>query len=225
MTSARTPDADQQVHDRIYQAILERQLPPGTKLPEERLAAIFGVSRARIRKVLGRLEVERIIEVVPNRGAFIAQPSFEETEDIFEARLALEPAVVRRLTKRAGVDEITALRSHVAEEFAARDRDDKQAMLRLTGEFHNLAADLAGNAAMARPMRELSALTCLAILLYEQPSTETCRADEHLAIVELVEAGDVDRAVEAMVAHLDAARRSLTFERKESVVDLDAVFG
>ena len=47
-----TPPTDQAIYERMVSAILDHQLPPGTKLVEDRLAAAFGVSRTRIRPVL-----------------------------------------------------------------------------------------------------------------------------------------------------------------------------
>ena len=51
-----------EIYERIYVAILEHRLHPGTKLGEERMADIFGVSRARVREVLARLAHEHIQE-------------------------------------------------------------------------------------------------------------------------------------------------------------------
>ncbi|WP_236794364.1 GntR family transcriptional regulator [Amycolatopsis sp. GM8] len=212
------------VYDRIYEAILEHRLPPGTKLPEEKLAAVFKVSRARVRKVLARLGNENLIGVVPNKGAFIARPTFEESCDIFEARRALEPAIVRRLAKRATPGDVDRLQQHVEAEYQARAADDRRPVIRLSGEFHNLAADLAGNEAMARPMKELSALTCLAILLYDSPTSTTCRPDDHAHIVAMIKAGDGEGAAEAMTGHLAAIEQSMSFEDKTAPVDLGAIF-
>ena len=217
------PGADA-VYERIYDAIMEHRLPPGTKLPEERLAALFQVSRARVRKVLARLENERLIAVVPNRGAFITRPTRDQSCDIFEARLALEPAIVRRLAKTAAAPAVSRLREHIASEFRARDADDKRRVVRLSGEFHILAAELAGNEAMSRPMKELTALTCLAILLYDSPTNTTCRAGEHAEIVTMVEAGDADGAAVRMIEHLHAIERSMNFDDRSDAVDLAAIF-
>src|SRR5689334_20598391 len=52
-------NAHDEIYEKIYVAILEHRLHPGTKLVEERLAEIFGVSRARVREVLARLAHEQ----------------------------------------------------------------------------------------------------------------------------------------------------------------------
>ncbi|MCY7317426.1 MAG: GntR family transcriptional regulator, partial [Ramlibacter sp.] len=83
-----------EIYERVYVAILEHRLQPATKLGEERLADIFGASRARIRDVLARLAHEQIVELYPQRGAYVAKPTIEQARDVFEARRLIEPAVI-----------------------------------------------------------------------------------------------------------------------------------
>jgi DNA-binding GntR family transcriptional regulator len=213
-----------EIYERIYAAILEHRLPPGTKLVEERLAAIFATSRARIREVLARLAHEQIVELYPQRGAYVAKPSVEQARDVFEARRLIEPAVLRRLIETLTPEKLARLRQHQDLEVDARRRDDKRAVIRLSGEFHSLAADLAGNSALARQMRELSVLTCLMIFLYDAPTSTSCRADEHSHIIEAIAKRDAVRAERLMLHHLDHIESSMKLEISAEAVDLEAVF-
>jgi DNA-binding GntR family transcriptional regulator len=213
-----------EIYERIYAAILEHRLPPGTKLVEERLAAIFGTSRARIREVLARLAHEQIVELYPQRGAYVAKPSVEQARDVFEARRLIEPAVLRRLIETLTAEKLARLRQHQDLELDARRRDDKRAVIRLSGEFHSLAADLAGNSALARQMRELSVLTCLMIFLYDAPTSTSCRADEHSQIIEAIARRDAVRAERLMLHHLDHIESSMKLEITAEAVDLEAIF-
>ena len=213
-----------EIYERIYAAILEHRLPPGTKLVEERLAAIFGTSRARIREVLARLAHEQIVELYPQRGAYVAKPSVEQARDVFEARRLIEPAVLRRLIETLTPEKLARLRQHQELELDARRRDDKRAVIRLSGEFHSLAADLAGNSALARQMRELSVLTCLMIFLYDAPTSTSCRADEHSQIIEAIARRDAARAERLMLHHLDHIESSMKLEITAEAVDLEAIF-
>ena len=213
-----------EIYERIYAAILEHRLPPGTKLVEERLADIFGTSRARIREVLARLAHEQIVELYPQRGAYVAKPSIEHARDVFEARRLIEPAVLRRLIETLTPEKLARLRRHQDLELDARRRDDKRAVIRLSGEFHSLAAELAGNSALARNMRELSVLTCLMIFLYDAPTSASCRADEHSQIIAAVAKRDAVRAERLMLQHLDHIESSMTLDVANEIVDLDAIF-
>ena len=53
-------EGNDEIYERIYVAILEHRLTPGSKLPEEKMAKVFNVSRSRIREVLSRLAYEKV---------------------------------------------------------------------------------------------------------------------------------------------------------------------
>lgn len=214
-----------EIYERIYVAILEHRLHPGTKLGEERMAEIFGVSRARIREVLARLAHEQIVELFPQRGAYVAKPTIEQARDVFEARRLIEPAVLRRLVDTATPERVQRLRQHLELEADARRRNDKRAVIRLSGEFHTVLAELAGNSALARSMRELCMLTCLTIFLYDAPTSQSCRDDEHQLIVDAVARRDAARAEAIMLEHLDHIEGSLQLDQGNGEADLEAIFG
>ena len=213
-----------EIYERIYIAILEHRLHPGTKLGEEKMADIFGVSRARIREVLARLAHEQIVELFPQRGAYVAKPSPEQARDVFEARRLIEPAVLRRLVDTLSAEKTQRLRQHVELEADARRRGDKRAVIRLSGEFHTLLAELAGNSALARSMRELCMLTCLTIFLYDAPTAQSCRDDEHQMIIDAVAKRDRARAEKIMLDHLDHIEGSLQLDHSSGEADLEAIF-
>jgi DNA-binding GntR family transcriptional regulator len=218
-------DESDEVYRRVYESVLAHQLRPGTKLPEEKLAAIFGVSRTKIRKVFARLEHEQVVVVIHNRGAFVAKPSVDEASDTLEARSVIEPAIVQSLAQRARRRDIDALRQHLATESDAVKRGDRPAYIRLSGEFHNLVAELAGNDVLARMLRELTARTSLTILLYDAAVGSACMIDEHALMTDAIERHDPAAAAEIMARHLKDVENSLVFDRSSGEVDLAAIFG
>lgn len=217
-------NVNDEMYEKIYAAILEHRLHPGTKLGEDRLAKIFNVSRARVREVLSRLAHEQIVDLYPQRGAFVAKPTPAQAMDVMEARRLIEPAVLRRLVATLTPDKLTRLRQHQELELDARRREDRRAVVRLSGEFHQLIAELAGNTALSRSMRELSTLTCLIIFLYDAPTSASCRADEHSEIIEAIARRDADRAEKLVLKHLAHIESSLSLDDSTAEVDLAAVF-
>jgi DNA-binding GntR family transcriptional regulator len=213
-----------EIYEKIYTAILEHRLHPGTKLVEERLADIFNVSRARVREVLVRLAHEQVVDIIPQRGAYVAKPTIDQAIDVFEARRLIEPAVLCRLIENLTPERVLRLRQHAALEHDARRREDKRAIVRLSGEFHTLLAELAGNSALVRQMRELSSLTCLIIFLYDAPTAASCRPDEHSEIIDAVAHRDLSKAQALMLAHLEHIERSLKLEPGPGEVDLEVIF-
>ncbi|PKJ67617.1 GntR family transcriptional regulator, partial [Klebsiella sp. X1-16S-Nf21] len=85
-------DKDESIYQALMTAIVEHQLPPGSKLPEEALAEVFAVSRTGIRKVLQRLAAVQLVTLTPKRGAHVTSPSVEESQAIFRTRALLEVA-------------------------------------------------------------------------------------------------------------------------------------
>ncbi len=217
--------ANDEIYERIYVAILEHRLHPGTKLVEERLAEIFHASRARVREVLARLAHEQIVELYPQRGAYVAKPSIQQATDVFEARRLIEPALLRRLIENLTPEKVARLKQHQELELDARRRDDKRTIVRLSGEFHTLLAELAGNSSLSRTMRELSTLTCLIIFLYDAPTATSCRADEHSQIIDAIARRDPSRAEKVMREHLDHIESSLKLDTTPEEVDLAEIFG
>ncbi|MFZ4285666.1 GntR family transcriptional regulator [Variovorax sp. HJSM1_2] len=191
-----------QIYQRILTAVLEHRLVPGTQLVEDKLATIFEVSRTKVREATGRLVHDRIAINIPNRGAFVASPTPQEARDVFTARRLIEPSLVRTATEVATPKQIATLRAHVARENKARAAGDATALIVLTGEFHLMLAEIAGNGFLARTLRELESLTCLCIILYDAPGSPSCAPDEHEQLLAAVEARDADRAAALMLHHL-----------------------
>lgn len=218
------PSVDE-ISERVLQAIWEHRLPPGTKLVEEKLAEVFGVSRTKIRLALARLSHDSILTVEPNRGTFVASPTVEQARQVFNARRVLEPALLRDLCGQVKRDQLARLRKNIAMEGEARDRDDRRATIRLSGQFHLLIAELGQNPYLHKCIRELCSLTCLVIALYDAPGMPACPHHEHHDIVDALEAGDAERACMLMIQHLTHVENTLRLEMPaDEDIDFRAVF-
>lgn len=220
------PATDEVIYERIYRAILEHRLPPGTKLGEEALCGVFDVSRTRIRKVLLRLEHGNVVELQPNRGAFVARPSVADARHVFEARRAIEDTIVRRATERLTQSQTAQLRRLVATEHAAHGRGDRSAVIKHSGEFHLLLSEIAGNLVLHRFLLELVSRTSLIIGVYGVPGSSNCSVEEHTALIDALEARDGARAAAAMGGHLRHTEELLNLAAPGTAeIDLGAVLG
>lgn len=199
----------QTIVERISRAISERRLPPGTKLAEEALGDIFGVSRTKVREALFQLAKEKLIELQPARGAFVAQPSVREAREIFEARRVIERGVTENFIRVATPEQLAQLRTHVTREREAVAAHDVPASAKLSGEFHLLMAEMAGNAVLVDLLRELISRTSLIIVLYESSFPASCSCEDHEQLLTHMESGDAKGAAQAMVQHLERIERNL----------------
>lgn len=216
----------QDIRNRIWLAIAERRLRPGTRLKEEQLAEIFSVSRARVRQALSLLERDHLVTLVPNRGAFVAEPTVEESRDVFFSRRVIEGRLVERLCERAGPKEIARLRAHVAEERKAHKRGDLSAIVRLSGGFHLLIAELVGSRYLHEVLRDLISRTSLITTMYQPRMTHDCGPDEHEELVAHIARRDAAAAHSAMSHHLEHVEGQLDLnDAVDPPADLREVLG
>ncbi|NKF24238.1 GntR family transcriptional regulator [Solimonas marina] len=212
-------------YERIYAAIIDHSLPPGARLVENRLCEIFGLGRTRVRQVLQKLASERLVTLLPNRGAIVAAPTVQDALDIFEARRLLEPGIVQRFVERATRADIQRIRDHLQKEKVAAKRNDRRSAIRLSGDFHLIIAECAGNATLLELLRELVSRSSLIIALYQEAGSVCCPPDEHQELVTALEKRKAD-AAQLMLHHLEHVLADLRLEEPPAPgVDLLAVLG
>ena len=211
------------VYATLSQALLTGALPAGTQLIETRVAAIFGVSRERVRKALHQLGHERLLELVPNKGAFVKAPTLEQARDIYEARRVIEGGIVARLTGRLTLQQLDGLRTHVAAEQAASSKGDRATSIRLSGVFHLLLAEATGSDAVVHNLRELVSRTSMLVALFEESSASHCACDEHDSILQQLQRNDVDGVLNAMYAHLSLIETRLHHRKPAAPIGTESV--
>jgi len=217
--------AEQRVFDAIRDAIFEHQLAPGTKLKEVSLAEVFGVSRAVVRSALARLGHAHLVEQRPNRGAVVATPSIEESRQVFEARTAIEEAIVAKVARAASARDAAMLREWVASEEAAYARGDERGGVRLSVDFYRRLAEIAGNRVLARYLDELVSRTPLIALAHRGQAPAPCGCDDHIALVDAIAARNERRAMALMRDHIAHLERALNLRHPEKPKSLAEVFG
>ena len=204
----RNGRAEDRVFNAILDAVLDHRLAPGTKLTERELVEIFGVSRGAVRSALTRLGHSLLVELRPNRGAVIANPSTGETHDLFEARRVIESALMQRLARQITAKQISELRAFVASEQRAYDRGDRKGGQRLSIRFHKVLSEFAGNAALDRFMEQLICRTPL-LALARTGRIAYCGAADHREVVEALARRDAAAAARRMSEHLNNVERQL----------------
>ncbi|MEJ2765212.1 GntR family transcriptional regulator [Photobacterium sp. MCCC 1A19761] len=223
-TKSAGQSQDDVVYCHIFDAILEQRLPPATKLNEEALAEIFGVSRTIIRRALLRLSLEQVVDIRPNRGAMVASPSVDEAKQIIKAREVMELAIIELAVQHATKAQIDECRRLVEKENKAFEQGDYGSGLRLSGEFHIKLAEMAENTPLLAFQRSLVSQTSLLIAQYETGSHSNCSQDEHSHLLDAIEAGDTVKALALMQEHLDHIRSKLNLDGRTASSDLHVVF-
>jgi DNA-binding GntR family transcriptional regulator len=111
LSNRSVSSAAAQVADALRLAILGGEFTPGQAVPQEEIAARFGVSRIPVRDAMNLLQAEGLLRIVPSKGSFVANPSPEEILETYEIRVLLELEALR-----------LAFRRHTAQTLARAER-------------------------------------------------------------------------------------------------------
>ncbi|MFB9886249.1 GntR family transcriptional regulator [Balneatrix alpica] len=215
---------DDIVYAHVFDAILEQRLAPGTKLSEEALGEIFGVSRTVIRRALLRLSHEGVVQLRPNRGAVVSSPNVDEARQILFTRRIIEKAITELAVDNRNSEQLRVLRQMVEDEHQCFSRGDRGTGIRLSGEFHLQLARMAANQPMLNFQRSLISQTSLIIAQFEAGGKSHCSYDEHMELIAAIEAGDKARALKLMDDHLKHVEDKLNLDGEAATDDLHAVF-
>jgi DNA-binding GntR family transcriptional regulator len=189
--------------ERITTAMLEQRLPHGAKLGEEKLCAVFGVSRTKVRQALNRLARSQLVVLKPGRGAFLASPSPEEARQVFEARRIIECEIFAQFTRSATEADFAALERHVEAERRAIRTNDVPLRNRLLGTFHVRIAEMVGNKVLTSIIADLVTRSSLITLLFQSTQAASCSSDEHRALIAAMRARKGALVQKLLREHID----------------------
>jgi DNA-binding GntR family transcriptional regulator len=193
--------------DRIREDILSEQIKPGAKLTEEELTASFGVSRTPVRDAIRRLAFESLVEVIPNRGAFVIGFSRGDVSDLYDLRRNAEEQAVSWAVQRFYKEELDKLEETYEQMEFYTKRSDLKKLRELNEAFHATIYEAAHNRILSRNLRTYN--------VYLTKSTHTKRFrrehiedifSEHEAIFEAFVNRAPDEAAEAMHTHIEKAK-------------------
>lgn len=198
--SSPVPTLEQFVVDSLREAILRGDLVPGQRLDQEELATQLGVSRSPVRIALRTLHTEGLVQLLPHRGAVVAELSIAELEEIYHIRAILEGTIIRSATPKCGAEELARCRQ-LLEEMEQPLEPDR--WVELNGEFHRTIYQASGRRrllSMIDSLRHASALYVHDYITTEEHLQSACAS--HRRILEAIEQGDSLRAQEETEKHL-----------------------
>lgn len=131
--------------ERIRAAILEGILPPGSRIDQNQLAKDLNTSLVPVREALKKLEAEGFVQIIPRRGAFVANTSLEDMEDLYFARGILEGQAGYHAAARLKDGDLKKLDSLFYKMGEALDKHDYDTFTRLNRQFHFIIYDSAGS--------------------------------------------------------------------------------
>ncbi|WP_458119817.1 GntR family transcriptional regulator [Paenibacillus sp. Z6-24] len=205
---------EQEIYYAIKQAIIEQKMRPNMQLVEEVLAESFGVSRTPVRNVVRRLAAEKLVTIIPYKGAFVSCPTIQEARQVFEMRRVIEVAVVRKVCQQFSHDQYERLSRLIEEEHQAQHDGQIFEAIRITGDFHLRLAEASGNAYYHRYLEELISLSYVIIALYGEQKTKCCQ--DHQRILENIRQGQAEATEQMMLEHLWEIEKELNFDEQHT---------
>jgi DNA-binding GntR family transcriptional regulator len=216
---AEHENLDQKAYQILKSMIIERQLLPGDKIPQEKLAEDLGISRTPLINALKFLEHEKLVQSIPRRGFFVRLFDKAEMISIFELRELLEGLSARRACQNITDREIDQLKGFFRQFAGMKNIADIKAYAREDRRFHNLLTGIGAKEFLKSILETYNIIsfsyqTVLSEGLVRSPN-ETIH--EHLAIIEAISNRDADSAERLMRRHLSNSaavlRQSLKAER------------
>ena len=128
--------------------IAQSELAPGDRIREREVAKRLAVSRTPMREALRLLAAERLVELLPNRGAVVGNPSAKEVEDLLSVLATLEALAGEQAALRASEAEIAEVRALHYEMLATFERGDRLAYFKLNQAIHRAIVAASHNAAL-----------------------------------------------------------------------------
>lgn len=145
-----TKPSKREIHEELRERILLLDLPPGSRLREERLAEHFGVSRTPIRQVLDRLEFEGLVVQGEGAGASVSPLEMKAIRDIWAVRLRIAELVADFISLPARAETVERVRDLRAELEEIRESRDIQRLGALYNRFHEAMLQVVNNQALVR---------------------------------------------------------------------------
>lgn len=201
------PPLRHRVYDRLEELIVTGALVPGARLVEGDLAQTLGVSRGPIREALQLLARDGFIDLRPRQGAFVHVPTEKEVEDFFDVRRALEIESARLAAKKITPEVAERLQTALSFALELLDSGTDPSTVHEQVDFHGEITRAAQNPLLEQMLRGLERSSRWYLSPFE-PEMRRRAWGEHAEILAKIVAGDIDGAMAAIAAHIDAAASS-----------------
>jgi DNA-binding GntR family transcriptional regulator len=215
----RPPTSQEAVLGEIRRAIMSRELQPGERVRQEKLAERLNVSRVPVREALKVLEAEGQVTYQAHRGYTVVALSLEELEEIYLARSLLEKEMTRRAVPKVDTGLIRHLESSIARMDDFAGASDVLGYAEANWDFHFALFERAGLPRIYRIIEVLWRVSEAYRGAIFAPTWLGLSRKDHRRILEACKAGDVDETIAAQDEHRSNALASITAFLEKTKLD------
>lgn len=201
------PSTVNTLYTQLKQKIISFELYPGTRVTEQVLAEMFGVSRTPMRQALQRLEIEGFLSIRPKQGCFIRELDVNELMEYYEARTAIELLIVESAVSAMSDRQIEQMmaawqqETHDQELAAGIDLGEKDEA------FHVGLAVASDKPVLATILKNINhRIRVIRRLDLNSDNRSQRTYNEHFEILQLIKERDTSKAKRAMKRHIQRSR-------------------
>ncbi|MEB6549376.1 GntR family transcriptional regulator [Heyndrickxia sporothermodurans] len=215
------------VYQHLRQAILSRKLAPGKQLKETTISEALQVSRTPIRNAIQKLSLEGLVDMIPNKGAFVTNPTREEIIQAYQLRGKLEYMAVCLAIDYMDEDDYEEISRLIEEEHKVLLEKNVEEYVTANKQFHLLITRKCQNKFLNSFIETLINQTSIYLILYddffENPSQKPYSPKEHKQILELIKNNKKDELKIELSKHFEHALESVDNQYR-GYQELDEIF-
>ncbi len=206
----KRPDSlSKTAEEHIRKGILDGTFQLGESLQEAKLSQAMGISKTPIREALAALKLQGLVQIIPQRGAFVFSLSQEDVVQLCQYRLILETAALDQALEKNRSAFLHELGDIVSKMSAARDADAFQLYLELDADFHDAFFRRCGNSYLQQGYQKVSDIVRTMRTHLSTRSERTAKSfAEHEAILAFLSEGKVKAAKTTLKRQITRGERS-----------------
>jgi len=216
MKGLATPNLSEAAYEQLKRDVFEFRLLPGDRFTENEVARELGMSRTPVREALNRLAQEGHLSVAARSGWTVRPLDFALFDQLYDTRIVLELAAVRRLCEWQSGDDLAPLCDIWMVPAAKRLGDERQ-VAALDEQFHELLVAATGNLVMAQMHHEVTErIRIIRRLDFTDVDRITATYDEHARLLQSILRRKGDEACLLLKTHIESSKsavRKITLHR------------
>ena len=202
------------VYRDLKHAIVTMALEPGTPIVERELTKQYGISRTPVREAVLRLVEDRLADVAPKSGTFVARIPLAVLREALVARRALEEVTVRAATEFASESQIMGMRAIIQRQREMAEAGNEEAFHMADEDFHAAIAAAGRYPGIWEMISQMRVqVERYRRLTLPQPGRMPLVVREHTAVLDAIAARGDDLAVARMNEHLNKLQLDISIFR------------
>lgn len=211
------PNKTDRVYEILLDNIIKRNFAPGTKLGEQYLADQLGVSKTPVREALSRLERENLVNIYPNRGAFVVEITKEDIIEIYDLREVLEGLAARQAAEKIGDNGIDRIQKLIFAMEDSLEDNDLEAYSSHDSKLHEILGRISGNERLQEMVKNLRYQARILMSSSVQiPGRAEESIKEHKRILKALKAGNGPEAERQVRLHTKNTKK-IVLENYDSI--------